>query len=95
MRGRPDYSWNIFINGSSSLGQARGDVEDEVSEALDEMAEVTGGGAGEAGWNIDIEVHDGRDVEHCVQRVREILLGVGVAAATKISIVRTEERRLG
>jgi len=56
-----DFTWSIFIYGSSPLGVARQDVEGRLKEALDEVGEVSGGGGGESGWNIDVEVFDGKN----------------------------------
>ena len=90
----PEYSWTIHAYGKRPLGVARQDVEDDISDTLDGFAEVTGGGAGIAGWNIDVEVCDGEQLEHCYDEICAALLKVGADPHSSVHIIRTEKRTL-
>jgi hypothetical protein len=49
---------DIFIYSKHPLGEARQDLEDDLESLLAGAGQCTGGGQGEGGWNIDLEVHD-------------------------------------
>ena len=50
----------IFIYSSLDLREARGNLEDDLEEFLEETGETTGGGGGMSGWNVDLKFHTGR-----------------------------------
>jgi hypothetical protein len=61
----------IHIYSGLDLGQARGDLEDDIQNRFDDQIEVTGGGQGKGGWNLDLELLD----EHAdVQRFADALV---------------------
>lgn len=73
----------IFVHGDFRF-TGRDVVEDALDEALVAagIGEVTGGGAGRNGCNIDVEV---TDVARGLAVVREVLKTLGVASSTTIS----------
>lgn len=50
----------------------RDELEDEIDEFLDGKGEVTGGGAGIDGANIDVELFDESIKERLLERLREL-----------------------
>lgn len=78
----------IFINAddfqASGFG-GRSAVEDEVDEALEKanLGEVTGGGGGIYGVNIDIEVEE-EDFEAALSLIRRTLKRIKVPQSTVI-----------
>ena len=54
---------DVFIYFSPQLSIPKDVIEDVLQECLGDRGEVTGGGIGDRGANIDIEVFDGED--HC------------------------------
>jgi hypothetical protein len=68
---------------SGSLADGRQALEDDLDDALQEagLGEVTGGGSGIKGSNIDIEV---TDVAEAVSLIRTILKREGASADTMI-----------
>ncbi len=78
----------IFITADAfqaSGFEGRSAVEDEVDEDLEEtgLGEVTGGGSGIYGVNIDIEVED-EDFEAALNLIRETLRRIEVPKSTVI-----------
>ncbi|MDQ8192630.1 hypothetical protein [Roseibacillus persicicus] len=68
----------LFLSCSTFLGYGRDVLEDAVEEYLGSKAEVTGGGAGNRGWNVDIDVV--REIDECELRdFCRFLIGFGVA----------------
>ncbi len=63
-------------------GAYRGDLEDELEGFLGEAGELTGGGSGIQGYNIDLSLNDGEEVEEWVLRLRNFLQKVGVRPGT-------------
>ena len=49
---------DVFIYFPDRLPYGRDELEDALNEALDGLGEVSGGGSGETGSNIDIEIFD-------------------------------------
>lgn len=70
-----------------SLGEGRQGLEDDLDDALRDagLGEVTGGGGGEKGSNIDIEVPD---VEAAISTIRRVLRQASVHPGT---IIRQRE----
>jgi hypothetical protein len=48
----------IHIYSSQPLNSARGNLEDDLDDMLGAAGEVTGGGSGKRGWNIDLEIYE-------------------------------------
>lgn len=94
MMNEPKFEWSIHVYGSSSLGDARQEIEDKIDFVLDGLGEVTGGGAGQTGWNIDVEVFEGKDIETACSSIRRILRERGTDPSTTIQINRAERRSL-
>ena len=46
----------VYLNCSTALDEPRGNLEDDLDDFLGDAGEVTGGGGGERGWNIDFEI---------------------------------------
>jgi len=53
----------VFIYSHQRPSEPRGDLEDDLDSLLSGAGEVTGGGGGRDGWNIDLSFRDGADVE--------------------------------
>ena len=49
---------DVFIYASPGFGRPRDEIEDAIAKFLGYKGEVTGGGSGEDGSNIDIEVFE-------------------------------------
>lgn len=49
---------DIFIYSALSLGYPRGELDDDLEDLLGSAGEVTGAGAGDRGWNIDLEIYN-------------------------------------
>jgi len=54
----------IIINFKSKLKIGRSAIEDDLDDALEEKGEVTGGGSGISGSNIDIDIYEGSALDH-------------------------------
>ena len=66
------------------LSEGRDGLEDDLDEFLGEAGETTGGGGGERGWNIDLEVIE--DAELWIGRICEFLRNWGVAQDTYLCV---------
>ncbi len=79
----------IWFEGDS-LQQAgfggRSGIEDDLAEALecDGLGEVTGGGGGVRGSNIDIDIEDDSRLEEALDRIRRILRDLRVPSTARI-----------
>jgi hypothetical protein len=85
-------SVDIFIYFSVRLKTPRDVIEDALQRCLGDRGEVTGGGIGDRGANIDIEVldEDGRTV---VSDIEQVLKELGVPEDTWL-VVDGERRDL-
>jgi hypothetical protein len=81
----------VFIYYHGQLGVPRGDIEAELEKLLHGRGEVTGGGGGVTGGNIDLEI-DSDDSGQVVDEVRQLLRTLGLPASTVLDV---EGRRLG
>ena len=81
----------VFIYYYSKLGAPRGDVEAELEALLEGRGEVTGGGGGVSGGNIDLEL-DCDDPAQVVQEIRQLLRKLSLPANTVLDV---EGCRLG
>ena len=68
----------IYIYSERSLREARGSLEDDLEDFLGEAGEVTGGGGGERGWNIDLELFEDESAEQWIERLVVFLREWGV-----------------
>ncbi len=68
----------VAINFNEALEVPREEIEDLILDALmdsqKDRAKVTGGGWGEAGGNIDLEVDDALGAEEILRRLQQALL---------------------
>src|SRR4051812_23691466 len=80
-------STSILIYSKQMLREARGDLEDDLDAFLVGSGEVTGGGLGESGWNIDVVLEDTVDDEHWAYRLAEFLREWGVPGDTFFEVV--------
>jgi hypothetical protein len=67
---------------SGEEGAARGDLEYDLENFLGSAGEITGGGAGTKGYNIDIALADGEDLEQWISRLKGFLQLAGVRKST-------------
>ena len=88
----------VFIYSYQRLSEPRIDLEDDLEDFLSGAGEVTGGGGGSAGWNIDLELElrDAADVEHWAERLAGFLRDRGMPKDTflEISTEGSESRRV-
>jgi hypothetical protein len=77
----------VFIYSNQRLSEPRGDLEDELDDLLSGTGEVTGGSGGTDGWNIDLELRDGSDVEHWTDRLVGFLRDRGAPEDTFFEIM--------
>jgi hypothetical protein len=80
----------VFIYYYTQLGRPRGEIEAELDTLLDGRGEVTGGGGGISGGNIDVEI-DCDDPSQVVEELRQLLRKLSLPANT---ILDVEGRRL-
>ena len=57
------------------------EIEDAIEASFGEVAEVTGGGSGQKGSNVDLRVDDKVPVEKVLDLVRSSLTSLGVRSA--------------
>jgi len=84
---------DVFIYSALPLGEARGDLEDDLEVLLGSAGQCTGGGAGELGWNIDLEIYDTEAVEQWIEQVVKYLCARPVPLDTYLVIWWSSERR--
>ena len=82
----------IFIYSSLSLREARGNLEDDLDDYLGETGEVTGGGGGMRGWNIDLEVSDDA-LPKMIERLTDFLTEWGVPPDTHFDVWEVRDGR--
>ena len=64
---------DLFIYSNLPLTCGRDVVEDAVDDAISGNGEVTGGGSGDAGWNVDVELFSADDTDaHVAAIVRTL-----------------------
>ncbi|WP_414549574.1 hypothetical protein [Anabaena sp. CCY 0017] len=80
----------IIINFYSTLNVGRSAIEDELEDVLEDKGEVTGGGSGVSGSNIDIEIYEGTAYDF-LNSIREVLKEFSVPTDTVI-IMNGNER---
>jgi hypothetical protein len=79
----------IFIYSSLDLREARGNLENDLEDFLEESGSVTGGGGGSRGWNIDLEVDDENLPEH-IEKIKLFLSDWGVPPDTDFDVYKIE-----
>jgi hypothetical protein len=83
----------VFISWLGDARTSEADIEDLIEDILGEQGEVTGGGEGDTGGNIDIEIFEDADTERLMS---EIVLAISDHLPKNASYVFTddEERHL-
>ncbi|MFC5827207.1 hypothetical protein [Nonomuraea insulae] len=59
----------VFISWLGNTQANRADIEDLIEDILDERGEVAGGGEGDTGGNIDIEIFDDADTKQLMSEI--------------------------
>ncbi|MCP2728228.1 hypothetical protein [Limnofasciculus baicalensis] len=80
-----DQEQFIFIYFYSRLNIGRSAIEDDLDEILGDKGEVTGGGSGISGSNIDIDIYEGSATDF-LEPIRSILKEFNVPTDTVIVI---------
>lgn len=75
----------IFVYFGVGLDVPRDEIEEAIDEVLASRGEVTGGGSGNSGTNIDIEIFDNNDIA-AVQDVKNALRNLDLPSDTTIVI---------
>jgi hypothetical protein len=92
-------SADIYIYSEKSLlqrtGKDRDELEDDLETFFGEAGDVTGAGAGNAGWHLDLHLHDASDLERWLERLAAFLQNWGVPQDTYLEVfVTTGPRRI-
>lgn len=61
-------------------------LEDDPGEFLGTAGEVTGGGSGDRGWNLDLMVFDDVSVERWIERLTDFLRSWGAPVDTYFQV---------
>lgn len=81
---------DVYIYFFSDLPVSRDAIEDTLDKYLGERGEVTGGGSGEGGSNLDLEIFEG-DARNHLPAIRKILRRFKVPPDTQIVIEGEKE----
>ena len=76
---------DIFIYSSVSLRVPRGNLEDDLEEFLGDGVQINGGGGGERGWNVDLEVPTAK-LPQTIEKLKNYLSGWGVPVDTHFDV---------
>jgi hypothetical protein len=81
-------STNISIYGGLDEDDQlyRDDLEDALRGLLKGAGRVTGGGCGGDGFNVDLSLADGEDLESWVGRLSKLLQRLGAGASTSFEV---------
>ena len=80
---------DVFIYLPPNLGMAKDEIEDDLEASLGDLGEVTGGGIGNLGMSVDLNVADSLSTNRVLAMVRESLHRLGVLQGT-ISVEGTK-----
>ncbi len=81
----------IHIYSKLDLGQSRGNLEDDVQDRFEDDIEVSGGGQGESGWNVDLELLDeDADVHRFAKKLVKFLQKWGVPRDTYLKVFTSD-----
>ena len=75
---------DLFIYSSTKFSESRTNIEDDLDELLDGVAEVIGGGSGATGWNIDLEIFNDENTSAVIDKIKSLLIDCAVPADTYI-----------
>ena len=77
---------DVFIYSSFPLRDARQGLEDDLDDMLGDAGEVTGGGSGGAGWNIDVEILVEAEANSLVSQIAAFLRDYPVPSDTHMNV---------
>ena len=77
---------DVFVYSSPRLAVPRDEIEDARQEHLGNRGEITGGGSGHRGANIDVEVFDDESSAELLLGIKRILRHLGVPQDTYLDI---------
>jgi hypothetical protein len=81
----------IHIYSTLALGQSRGDLEDDIQDYFGKSVEVTGGGHGRDGWNVDLALLDeDADVHRFANNLVEFLQKWGAPGDTYLKVFKSD-----
>jgi hypothetical protein len=63
------------------------DLEEDIESAFAGNVEITGGGSGSMGWNVDLLLHHEAALEPQIERLRAFLSNWGVPQDTSLSVI--------
>ena len=76
----------VHIYSAQLLSEPRSGLEDDLEEFLGPAGEVTGGGAGATGWNIDLALIDDASADDGIERLAAFLREWGVPDDTYLKV---------
>jgi hypothetical protein len=76
----------VYVYSTRPLPEPRGGLEDDLEEWLAGAGEVSGGGGGAAGWNIDLELFDDLAADQWIDRLAAFLREWGVPEDTSFNV---------
>ena len=80
---------DVFIYATPGFGHPKDQIEDALDDMLGALGEVTGGGSGESGVNIDIEIYDDQITsDEVLTKIRALLQSFDVPQNIRIVIDR-------
>jgi hypothetical protein len=79
-------STTVCVYSTKPLPEPRGGLEDDLEELLAGAGEVSGGGGGAAGWNIDLELFDDLSADQWIDRLAAFLREWGVPEDTSLKV---------
>jgi hypothetical protein len=78
---------NIYVYCPSAVpGLDRCDLEEALESYFGDVAEDSGAGSGEAGFNLDYELADGEDPHAWAERLKPFLASIGVRPGTVFDV---------
>ena len=75
---------DVFIYSKLRLSCGRDVIEDAVDDAISGIGEVTGGGTGATGWNVDVELAGDGDAAPHVDSIVRVLRRLAVPNDTYV-----------
>ncbi len=79
----------LFIYFPISFQEARDELEDSIQDFLGDRGEVTGGGAGVSGSNIDLEIFE--EEQAVLNGIRKLLRSLGAPPETTLILSGKKE----
>jgi hypothetical protein len=89
-----DYEYSLYIYSKGELENGRDEIEDGIEELLGDIVEVSGGGSGAFGWNVDVELLEPTKLEFALAQIRSFLAEMKVSSDTHIDVIRRHKVRI-